>query len=246
MKEEIFNRKTLHWYMVIIAVIIVLIAAIIIMIKYSVEGEKKLPFQIREINIISTAVGKEAKDENGDWYTDLAQKNDVYVYLDKNDNYKKEAILRKIEFTNFIVTKETDKGKVEIYRPCSEDGFEYKEEYLITDSLEYKGAVKTDSKELKINNQGGLVGFSILTSDIGRYYFSQNEVFEMDGTLLNKVEIKEEDIIFKVSFDIIIETETGLKFKANYTLNLPEENILEEGIINTKDTELSKLIFKRF
>ena len=51
---------------------------------------------------------------------------------------------------------------------------------------------------------------------------------------------------FKVSFDLIIETESNHKFKANVVLDLPTGNILENGVGTLEDTELKDVIFKRF
>ena len=54
-----------------------------------------------------------------------------------------------------------------------------------------------------------------------------------------------EEIKAKVSFDIIIETESGIKYKTTTNLDLPAGNILEEATstteINTEDLVLKRM-----
>ena len=136
---------------------------------------------------------------------------------------------------------------VNIYRPTtSVETYDYSDEYKIQDSLEYLGGQSTNTETLQINNQGGLIGFSITSDNLGEYVFDENEKLPSDGRLLDKAGIKSEDINFKISFDLIIETESNHKFKANIVLDLPTGNILEEGVGTLEDTELENVIFKRF
>ena len=51
---------------------------------------------------------------------------------------------------------------------------------------------------------------------------------------------------YKITFDLIIEIESNHKFKANITLDLPTGNILQDGVGTLEDTELEKVVFKRF
>ena len=136
---------------------------------------------------------------------------------------------------------------VDMYRPTtSVNTYSYTDEYKIQNSLEYLGGLATNTETLQINNQGGLIGFSITADNIGEYIFSENEKVPSDGTLLAKAGISSEDITFQVSFDLIIETESDNRFKANIIFDLPTGNILEEGVGTLEDTELTNIIFKRF
>ena len=95
------------------------------------------------------------------------------------------------------------------------------------------------------SNQGGKIGFCITQKNLGEYNFSINEKVPSDGKLLAKAGLKNEDIEFKVYFDLIIETGNGNKFKTNIVLELPTGNILEEGVSTREDSQLENLIFKR-
>ena len=160
--------------------------------------------------------------------------------------YKKDEAIKKISFENFQVTKTNDNMVVEIYKPTTTvNTYNYSEEYKIQ-NLEYVGGQSTNTETLQINNQGGLIGFSIASDNLGEYIFSENEKLPSDGRLLEKAGIKAEDMNFNISFDLIIETESNHKFKANITLDLPTGNILQDGVGTLEDTELTNVIFKRF
>ena len=67
-------------------VIIILLVGMT-MIKYQVEGDKNMPFNLSKIIIVSTAEGQETKGDKK-WNFKVYQNNDVYIYIDKNENYK--------------------------------------------------------------------------------------------------------------------------------------------------------------
>ena len=68
------------------------------MFKYHVEGETNLPFEIKKINIISTAESDLSQDEEGIWHAGILQKNDMFFTIEKNSGYKKEELIRKVRF----------------------------------------------------------------------------------------------------------------------------------------------------
>lgn len=248
MKQTSFSKKRIiHIYVVILIVALVILTVATLMFKYHVEGEKNLPFNLSAINIISTAESNITQDENQIWHAGILQKNDIYFVIEKNSNYKKEEAIRKITFDNFIITKSNENMEINIYKPTtSVNTYKYEDEYKIENSLEYIGGQATNTELLQINNQGGNIGFSITADNLGEYTFAENEKVPSDGRLLAKAGIAEKDVKFKVTFDLIIETESNHKFKSNITLDLPTGNILEEGVGSYKDTELKDVIFKRF
>ena len=69
-------------------------------------------------------------------------------------------------------------------------------------------------------------------------FISQYEELKKSGQ-------KKEDIQFRISFDVIVETGKQNKFKGNITLELPTGNILEEGVSTLEITDLENIIFKR-
>ena len=80
----------------ILAIIIILVVTV--MIRYQVEGDKNMPFNLSKIILISTAEGYESEDEENEseerWNFDIHQNNDMYFYIDKNGIiWLKDAIL---------------------------------------------------------------------------------------------------------------------------------------------------------
>lgn len=247
-QSSFFKKRIIHIYVIAFIIILILIIAGSLMFKYYVEGEKNMPFNLKNISVMSTAQTEDIKNEGDTWKANLIQKNDIYFAFEKNNNYKKQDTIKKIRFCNFVINKETENGTVTIYRPSTNElTYDYKnEEYIVTDSLEYEGALSTNPEVLQISNQGGIIGFSILQKDIGEYTYNKEEKIVSDGKLLEKAGINIENVKFEVSFDLIIETTLGYNFKANIKLNLPTGDILQEGVSTKEDSELTNVIFKRF
>lgn len=247
MKRNSFSRKrTIHAFVLIFILIMIILIASLLMFRYHVEGETNLPFELKKINVISTAESSLTKDEEDVWHAGILQKNDIFFAIEKNSNYKKDEAIKKVSFENFETTKTNENMVVEIYKPTtSVNTYNYSGEYKIQ-SLEYVGGQSTNTETLQINNQGGLIGFSIASDNLGEYIFSENEKLPSDGRLLEKAGIKAEDMNFKITFDLIIETESNHKFKANMTLDLPTGNILQDGVGTLEDTQLENVVFKRF
>lgn len=247
MGQSSFSKKrVIHIYIIVFIIVLLMLISAVFMLKYYVEGETNLPFNLKEIDIISTAESNLLQDEYGIWNAEILQKNDVFFVIEKNSNYKKENVIKTVTFDNFVITKSNNDMVINIYRPTTSiNTYIYSDEY-IADSLQYVGGQTTNMETLQINNQGGTIGFSITADNIGKYTLSENEKLPSDGRLIAKAGVKEENIKFKVSFDLIIETESNHKFKSNITLDLPTGNILEEGVGKLENTELNDVIFKRF
>lgn len=187
------------------------------------------------------------QQDSGDskWNLSLIQNNDVYIDIIKNKNYGKEEIIDKVIIDNFKIEDEPQKGKIKIYRPDSERlSFTNKEEYKIENEIQYKGAEKSDLNDLKIANQGGLIILRYVNEDLGNYKTDEEEIIH-DGTLLSKIRLTNEDIQFKVSFDISIELNSGKKYKANVNIEMPIGNLIGEGTTN-KQINGSEIVFKRY
>jgi len=247
MKQNSFSKKRIiHACVVIFIVVLLIIISFLFMLKYNVEGEKNLPFNIKSINIISTAESDIKQDETEQWHAGILQKNDVFIVIGKNENYKKVDTIKEVRLENFKIEQSNENAVINIYRPKSNKyDFTYIDEYNINETIKYEGALETNVEVLQINNQGGKIGFCITQKNLGEYNFSINEKVPSDGKLLAKAGLKNEDIEFKVYFDLIIETGNGNKFKTNIVLELPTGNILEEGVSTKEDSQLENLIFKR-
>ena len=248
MKRNSFDKKRIiHIYVIIFILVIIALITAALMFKYHVEGEQNLPFKLKKINVISTAESDIAQEEEGVWHAGILQKNDIYFVIEKNSNYKKEEAIKRISFENFQIAKTNGEMMVSFYRPTtSVSTYNYSDEYKIESSLELLGGMSTNMETLQINNQGGTIGFSITADNIGEYVFKENETLPSDGRLIQKAGVKKENINFKVSFDLIIETESNHRFKSNIVLNLPTGDILQDGVGTMEDTEMKEIIFKRF
>lgn len=179
------------------------------------------------------------------WNLNLIQNNDIYIDIIKNKNYGKEEIIDKVIIDNFKIEDEPQKGEIKIYRPDSQNlNFTNKEEYKIEKEIEYKGAEKSDLNNLKVANQGGLIILRFVNQGLGNYKTNEEEIIH-DGTLLNKIGLTNEDIQFKVSFDISIELNSGKKYKANVNLKMPNGNLVGEGTTNSQING-SEIVFKRY
>lgn len=229
---------------VILAIIILLVA--VIMIRYNVEGDKNMPFNLSKIIIVSTAEGTEIDGEEK-WNFDVYQNNDVYIYIDKNEDYMgEEKILKSLKIENINITKSPLKGEVKAYMPNSVEGriFSYDDEYIIDGSLEYKGAEESNVQTLEIGSNGGSALIRFCNTGLGEYSSDNDDEIIHDGTLLSKIDISNEDIQFEVTFDLVI-TVDNCSYRANIALQFPCGNILEEGTCSLEKIDMSDVIFKR-
>lgn len=241
------RRRMMHLYIIRLILAIALCTVAFIIYKYHVEGETNLPFNVSKLVVVSTAQTDEIILDEEKYKASVLQKNDIYLIIEKNENYKKEDIIKKITLNNFTINKYTDVGTIKIYRPSmsEEKIYEYIEEYTI-DNIEYIGAKETNTKEeiLQIANQGGIINFGITLEDLGNIVYEENENIVSDGTLVNRLGLMLQNIEFEISFDIIMELDSGNTFKTTMTLELPQEGLLQEGVSTIEDTDLN-LVFKR-
>ena len=145
-------------YLIIIIFIIALIVVFFTMYKYSVEGEAIPPFKISKMIVISGAKTQNIEQKDDLYKAQIIQNNDVKISIEKNPEYKKEAIIRKITINNIQIDKKQNIGNIAIYRPSQGTKlYDYEDKYKINDTFEFYGAQETYLKgeTLQIANQGG-------------------------------------------------------------------------------------------
>ena len=127
------------------------------MLKYEVEGEENMPFELSEVVTVSTAEGIDAEG-TATWNFNLVQNNDIYLHISKNKNFKIENVKR---------------GNIVIYRPSKNENknYEYLEEYIINDSIVFLGSENTNIKELLVSNQGDVINIRICNKDLRILFF---------------------------------------------------------------------------
>lgn len=240
------KKQTIKMCVAIVAFAIIILLVAIAMIRYQVEGDKNMPFNLSKIIIVSTAEGIETEGDKK-WNFGVYQNNDVYVYIDKNENYLgKEKTIKSVRLENISITKSPTKGEVKAYMPNSVEGrlFSYDDEYIINDKLEYSGANSSNPQTLEIGSNGGSLLIRFCNTGLGEYSSDEDEEIIHDGTLLSRIEVTGEEISFDISFDLVI-TVDNCSYRANVGLQLPCGNIIDEGTSSIEKTDMSDIIFKR-
>lgn len=248
MKElfrKLANKKYFHILVIIIIIVILLVVLGAIALRYYVEGETNMPFNLSKITIISSSEGIDKDAGENRWAFDINQNNDIFLYIEKNKDYGKDEAIKSITIQNIQINKTSDKGESCIYHP---DGlsqsaiFNNKNENKV-DIIEYNGDMDSDMKQMKISNQGGIVAFRYANDKIAEYISNEEEVNH--SNLLKKLEFKEEDLQAKLTFDIIIKVESRKEYQANISLDLPVKDIIENGTTSVEMKDLDNIVFKR-
>ena len=107
MERKSFIKK----YIAIFVISIILITVVSIIIKYYVEGESNMPFEISKIMVISNAGGIQTDQTETKWNLNLVQNNDVYIDIIKNKNYKQEEIIDKVIIDNIQIEEKAIKRR---------------------------------------------------------------------------------------------------------------------------------------
>ena len=235
-------RKVINFFIAVFVLALIITIICLIILKYEVEGEDNMPFELSELVVVSTAEGVDIEGE-AMWNFNLVQNNDVYLHVEKNKNYKETEIIKNIIIDNFKINKDKN---IAIYKPSSDENkvYDYKEESIVEDSMIYKGSENTNIKELQISNQGGVISFRICNKDLGQYSSNDEEIIH-DGKMLSKININYEDIKFEMSFDITVELVSNTKYTGTINLELPVGNIIQSGKSSIEKTDFSDVVFKR-
>ena len=250
MKEELerlINKKGFHIGVLVLIVFLIIMFAGFVSLKYQVEGEKNTPFKISKVLVISSAEGKdrEEKKEEMRWNLDINQNNDIYVYIDKNDKYEKIDSISEVIIKNLEVKKENEKGEIKFYKPDITNN-----EIIFSNNKEleerefiYKGNEKTDMKNMEISNQGGIVIFRCANNYISEYLGNDEEINH--NLLLKKANVQEYDIKIKLEFNLIIKLSSGKNYETTISLDLPSDNLVEEGTSSKEYNASEEFILKR-
>lgn len=245
--KQFTKTKEFHLSMIILIIAIILFTVGIIVLKYNVEGETNMPFELSKIAIISSQEGVDKEAQDSRWAFDIYQASDIYLYISKNDKYSKQEIIKEITIDNFRIEKQNNEniGNIKIYKPDAQNEntiFKNKEENIV-ESIQYTGAVESNIKNMQISNQGGIIVFRCSNNNIAEYKSNEEEINH--NQLLKKAGITQEKLKMKLTFDLIITMEEGKKYKTTIDLEMPQGNIIEDGITVAEITDLSNIIFKR-
>lgn len=247
MQDQIIKKVIRIFIAIFITILIATIIALLIL-KYNVEGEDNMPFELSKIMVISTGEGRDITEEQTEnkWNLEIVQNNDIYLEISKNKNYEEIEIIDKIIIDNLQVVEAPNIGTIKLYKPTQKENITYEniEENEIKEKLEYTGKENTSIKNLEIANQGGLILFRYAIEDLGIYTSDADEI-KHDGTILKTQNIDYKDIQCKVSFDLSIKLKSDMIYTGTVTLDLPTGNIIEEGTSHYERTDLKEIIFRR-
>lgn len=233
--------------MVIFIMFIIIFIVGVISLKYNVEGEVNLPFYLSKISVISSVEGIDNKDDSENkWNLNVNQNNDIYLYIKKNDNYKDTESIESVKLNNFNIENTSKIGDVKLLKPDSSiDSSIFKNTIENeVNNIEFIGSIDSSIKDLKISNQGGLVIFRYAINNVGNYVSNEDEEINHKD-LLKKLNINNDDLKFKVSFDIYINLNSGKSYKSVISLELPIDDVVGGGIQSREYTDLKDIVFKR-
>lgn len=240
------KKQTIKFVIAITILILILIIVAILMVKYEVEGETNMPFQLSKIIIVGTVEGVENGQSEKKWDFSIYQNNDIHFYIDQNSKKSENQLIKSVKIDNINIITEPEKGNIVTYMPNSEAGrlFSYDEQFKFTEKLEFKGASQSSSTNLEIGSKGGTVVFRVSNSNIGNYTSDKDKQIEHNSSLLEKIGVTSEQIKCKVSFDFTIET-TKAKYKSNIEIDLPTGEFGENKNCYLEINDTSDIIFKR-
>lgn len=243
--SELKGKKIVHICVILGIIVLILIIAGIIMLRYQVEGETNLPFELSKMIVVSTAESNEIEAvADTKWNFSVNQYNDIYLEIQKNDEYTKNINIKNITFENFVIEKNSGAENIKLYRANSEGKVVEDEAHLVGSSLTYKGEKETNLDELKISNQGSIILLRSVNQNVCEVRSNDEEIIH-DGTLLEKGNANSEDLNYKLSFDVVIETSRDIKYKGTISIELPTGDVQTQGKTQLEKTDFSDVIFKR-
>lgn len=243
--SELKGKKIVHICVILGIIVLILIIAGIIMLRYQVEGETNLPFELSKMIVVSTTESNEIEAvADTKWNFSVNQYNDIYLEIQKNDEYTKNINIKNITFENFVIEKNSGAENIKLYRANSEGKVVEDEAHLVGSSLTYKGEKETNLDELKISNQGSIILLRSVNQNVCEVRSNDEEIIH-DGTLLAKGNANSEDLNYKLSFDVVIETSRDIKYKGTISIELPTGDVQTQGKTQLEKTDFSDVIFKR-
>ena len=243
--KKLVNKKYFHICIIFAIIVAILFVLGMVLLRYNVEGETNMPFNLSKITIISSQEGIDKESGENKWAFDVNQNNDIFLYIEKNNEHTSQETIKSVIIDNINISKKTEKGEIRVLKPdvsSQTTMFSTIEENII-DKLEYTGDINSNMQQLKISNQGGVIAFRYSNYKIAEYISNDDEI--QFNNLLKNTNITEEDLKATLTFDVTISIESGKEYKANISLEFPLENLIEEGTVSIEITDLDNVIFKR-
>ena len=155
MSNQRLSKKMFHICIVFVIIVIIMFVAMMLILNYDENGETNMPFKISKISIISTVDGQDVEDAEYKWDIDVIQNNDIYIYIEKNNEYKRQETISSVKIDGFEIKNQPSVGEMKIYKPTVNDTSLFKNlDENIVNELEFTGTKSTDTRNLEISNQG--------------------------------------------------------------------------------------------
>lgn len=244
MEKEI-KSKVIKKYIFISFLLLAIIISTLLIVRYNVEGEKSLPFELEKI-IIKSSIDTQNNESGNIWDLSITQNNDIYMYFKKNNSF--ETNIEKVKIDNFQIIKKKEIGTTKLFLPTSNDiktNFKNSTEDYIKKGIEYTTNTVDNMEKQEISKDGGMLAFRISNQELATYVSNDETEINYDGSLLKKAGISEEDIKITAKMDITIQVSQKEKYKGTLEVELPVENFEDKSIVDKQITDFSKVIFKR-
>ena len=240
------NRiRALKKYVFISFIIMAIIFSIFLMVRYGVEGEKKLPLELKEITIISSIYAQSNNEENK-LESSVEQENDIFISF--KDNPKIDSKVETIKIENLKVEKSSKLGTIKILKPTSNENLKYFQNSIEDYSgktLEYSANTSDNMEKQQFYQDGGTIAFRISNQGLGNYVLTEGEQVSYNGNLLEKLGASSNDIKLKATMDVVLIVDKNEKYKGTISIDLPAEEFKENGIVTKQIKDFKGIVFKK-
>lgn len=120
------TQKIINRIIFIVIIFAILCGIGIYILKYEVQGETNIPFEITKIAIAQSVNGIENEGHQEKWNFNVSENNDIYIYLEKNSRYNKTEIIKDVTINNIKINKTDSIGETKIYKPVEDEKVMFK------------------------------------------------------------------------------------------------------------------------
>ena len=89
MANQRLSKRIFHICIICVIIVVIVFIAVMFILNYNVKGETNMPFQVQKISVISSTDGQNVENSEYKWNKNIMVNNDIYIYVEKNEQYKK-------------------------------------------------------------------------------------------------------------------------------------------------------------
>lgn len=244
---KVDKKRIIKKYTFLFCICFIILISIFFIIKYQVEGEKDMPYKLKEV-VIKSSINSENIDSKNLWDLELSQANDIYIYIEKDKENNKNEKIQSASIENIKIKNYKGSDNIKVLLPTGKslkDIYENSTKDYRNEKIEYIGSSIDSLESHDICENGGMIALRVYNQNIGKYQSTKDTKVTYDGSLLKKANIDEEDLKFLVSMDLVIETDSGIKYKTNLQYEMPVDKFEDSGVKTKTINEFSDVIFRR-